>query len=98
MSNVIGFLEEMGRDAQLRHAGADALESALAHVGIDPPLQAAIANGDPRCLEMLLGARTDLVCGLSPGRQDNEEPAEPSKQDDDEEVRVAAFRRVAGSR
>lgn len=98
MSNVIGFLEGMGRDAQLRHAGADALETAMARVGIDSPLQAAIATRDPLRLEELLGARTDLVCGLSPGRQDNEEPAEPSKQDDDEEVRVAAFRRVAGSR
>jgi hypothetical protein len=95
MSNVIGFLEEMGRDAQLRHADADARESALTRAEIVPSVHAAIASGDTRRLEAVLGARTNMVCGLAPGKQDNEDPAEPSKQDDDEEIRATAFLRVA---
>jgi len=62
MSNVIAFLERMGRDAQLRHASQNEVELALAHAQIDPELQAAIFAKDQQQLETLLGS--SIVCCL----------------------------------
>lgn len=62
MSNVIGFLEKMGQDAQLRHAPCNELERALTQAEIDPALQAAILGGDQHQIEVLLGTKTNVCC------------------------------------
>ena len=96
MSNVIGFLERMGRDAQLRHAGNEEMQSALNGAIFDPEMQAAILQGDQSVLEELLGARTNVMCLVAPAREDEEQRDSPV-QDDDEEIRSQAAHRAASA-
>ena len=62
MSDVIEFLERLGRDAHLRHASGAEVGQALSLTQIDPALQAAILNEDQQQLEALLGADTNVCC------------------------------------
>jgi hypothetical protein len=66
MSNVITFLERMGRDAQLRHASQGEVELALARTRISPELQAAILAHDKQALEELLGGNNIVCCLIQP--------------------------------
>lgn len=64
MSSVIRFLETMGQSADLRHAAKPTLYKALNEQQVDQDAQWAILRSDNNRLEALLGARTELVCGL----------------------------------
>jgi hypothetical protein len=81
VSNVINFLEKIGQDAQLRHASTGEIELALNSAQIDPELRAAILSRNQKQLEVLLGARTNVVCGLAPADEDKEDS--PAKDDDE---------------
>ena len=95
MSNVISFLESVGQNAALRHATKDELELALNKAQIDPELQAAIFNRDQAQLEALLGARTNVVCAIMPGKEDDDEGEEAPSKDDDEITAQALLRTAA---
>jgi len=82
MTTIVDFLERVGKDPELRHATAAELDQALTGIGIDPELRAAIAHGDQARLESLLGAATNVCCGLHTPDDEDEEDAE---EDDDEE-------------
>src|SRR5882757_4690768 len=69
MSNVISFLESVGQDAALRHATKEELELALNKAQIDPALQTAILEKDQRQIEALLGAASNVCCGVFPGKE-----------------------------
>ncbi len=84
MSNVISFLESVGQDAALRHATKEELELALSKAQIDPALQTAILDKDQRQIEALLGAATNVCCGVLPGREEDDETEEEPSKDDDE--------------
>lgn len=72
MSDVIDFLEGMGRDARLSDASPSDLELALDKSGIDPELQKAILAKDQPKLEALL--QLSPQCGmLFPGKEDEQE-------------------------
>ena len=90
MSNVIDFLNRIGSDSSLRHAESAQLARELAQAQIAPELQAAILAGDQQRLEAVLGARTNVICGLSPAEQDDA----PEPADDDEEIRLQQVARV----
>jgi len=81
MSNVIAFLETMGQDAELRHAGRAELYRELTERQVDADAQWAILRGDSERLEVLLGAPTIICCTIQPGREDEEE--EPSREDEE---------------
>ncbi len=83
MSNVIKFLETMGQDSQLRHGGEQATALELDRTDISADLKAAILSGDRTQMETLLGARTNVVCGIFPGKEDDDEKREPSPDDDE---------------
>jgi hypothetical protein len=72
MSNVIDFLERMGRDAQLRHASQGEVELALANEQIDLELQAAILAESSSQLGALLGQGV-FCCMQEPGKEDEDE-------------------------
>ena len=55
MSNVIGFLEQAGRDAAMRHASREQLLRVMREENIEPAVQDAMLHGSP--LAALLGAR-----------------------------------------
>ncbi|MDR3389440.1 MAG: hypothetical protein P4L92_20540 [Rudaea sp.] len=83
MSNVIGFLESVGKDAKLRCAAKEDLELALVSAQVDPEFQAAILDGDHKSLEVFLGVKPVVCCGMAPGKEDDDEGEEsPSKEDE----------------
>jgi len=87
MSNVIAFLETMGQDAELRHAGRSELYRELNERQVDAEAQWAILRGDSQRLETLLGAPAIVCCSVNPGNEEEEEE-EPSRED--EEISVHA--------
>lgn len=97
MSNVIGFLEKMGQDAELRHATNDEMKLALTSTQIDPDLKAAILQSDQAKLDVLLGARINIVCSVFPGKEEDDEEEEESPAQDDDEITLSHFavRRIA---
>jgi hypothetical protein len=84
MSNVIDFLEQMGRDAQSRHITGEAMEAALIQAGIEPPLRAAIMGEDRGLLESLVGANPNICCMIN-HPQEEEEPREDEDEEEEEE-------------
>ncbi len=91
MRNLIEFLERMGRDPQLRDADPASLAAAMNAAGLSPELREAIAQRDQARLEALLGARTNVICGLFPADDDDKED-EPVPDDDEVRARVAGGR------
>ena len=83
MSNVIDFLEQMGRDAQLRSATGLEVEAALLRAGIEPDARAAILGGDQLLLESLVGASHNICCMINVPEE--EEESEEEDDDDKEE-------------
>ena len=96
MTNVIAFLETMGQDAELRHAGRSELYRELTDRQVDADAQWAILRGDSERLEALLGAPMITCCGIQPGKEDEEEEEEPSR-DDDEISMQATVRCIAAA-
>jgi len=72
VSNVIDFLEKMGRDGQLRHASTEDMAVALEVAQIAPELAAAILARDSALVASLLGD-SKIYCALIPSKQDEEE-------------------------
>jgi hypothetical protein len=84
MSNVIDFLEQMGRDAQWRQVTGEAMQAALIQAGIEPPLRAAILGEDRGLLESLVGANPNICCMIN-HPQEEEEPREDEEEEEEEE-------------
>jgi hypothetical protein len=84
MSNIIDFLEQMGRDAQWRHATGEAMQAALIQAGIEPPVRAAILDEDRGLLESLVGANPNICCMVN-HPQEEEEPREDEEEEEEEE-------------
>lgn len=55
MSDVIGFLDQVGQDARLGRGTGGEFELALTSAGFDPQIQEAIRAGSQIRLEALLG-------------------------------------------
>ena len=85
MSEVISFLEQIGRDALLRNAPREALASRLQDTTLDADIQATILAGDRDGLDALLGCR-ELCCMVAPGKEDEDgdedSPDEPATPDE----------------
>ena len=62
MSNLVQFLENLGRDASLRHAPPAQLYSAMNKARIDANAQWAVLRGDLSRLATVLRARQNMVC------------------------------------
>ena len=60
MSNVIGFLENAGRNAALRHASREQLLQAMQREQIEPVLSAALMQPDRMAIDGLLGVRDKM--------------------------------------
>jgi len=88
VSNVISFLESVGRDAALRHLDSGQLESAMRRAEVAPEVRAAILGRDRASLDSLLEVREKLYCVLmtpepkkAPAKQPTKKPkkAPPKK-------------------
>jgi len=62
MTDVIEFLERMGRDAQLRHASEAVLEEAMRDAHLSAPARAALMGGDRAALKAVIGAHDNVCC------------------------------------
>lgn len=77
MSDVIDFLERLGRDSSLRYATGARLDRAMTEARISPELWAALANYDQRLTERLLNTQSNVCCMvLAPESEEDEEPTE----------------------
>jgi|SwirhisoilCB3_FD_contig_31_3939740_length_460_multi_3_in_0_out_0_1 hypothetical protein len=73
MTDVIEFLERMGRDAQLRHASEAVLEQAMRDAQMSPRARAALTGGDRDEIEAVIGAESNVCCVVYAPDQDDEE-------------------------
>jgi hypothetical protein len=95
MSNVLNFLECLGGDAELRNAEENDLKQALAKSDIAPAIGDAILSRDRAKLEELLSGKTNVCCGVFPGKEDEDESEEEPSKDDEEVVGRNSARNVA---
>jgi hypothetical protein len=86
MTDPIDFLEQLGRNARLRHAPTAELERVLAASGIAPELRSALLSDDAMRLGELLGAQQSVCCLIvkpDPERPDEEEEEEDGEEEDE---------------
>jgi len=80
MTDAIDFLEQLGRNARLRHAPTAELERVLAASGIDPGVRSALLADDAGRLGELLGAQPNICCLAQPDEDEEEEDDEEEEQ------------------
>jgi hypothetical protein len=88
MMDAIDFLEQLGRNARLRHAPLPELERALAGSGIDPELHSALLSDDALRLGEMLGAQPNICCLVEKPDQEEDDEEEEEDEDDEEAVRL----------
>ena len=81
MSKIINLLEKMGQNAGFRYANAEQL--AVLMKDADPALIDAVISGDQIKLEAILGARTNVVCGVYPAEEPEDREEVPSDDETD---------------
>jgi hypothetical protein len=80
MSNVIRFLETLGREPA---ATPDAYAQAVQALDVDPEIRDALQRRDRAALDRLLGARHNVMIALVPAEDDEPEPREePGREDE----------------
>ena len=79
MSNVIQFLEKMGKDPAMAKLDQDEYAAAVDALGLDDAPRRALLDRDADSLNGLLGGRHKMVCMLFPADGDD------NKKDDDQE-------------
>jgi|SRR5580692_4460286 hypothetical protein len=84
MSDVIDFIERLGQDSTLRYASRQVVDRVLSDAQVTPEMRIALASGDQRLLETLLGAPTNVCCMINaPLGEEDDEAAKPRKADDE---------------
>ncbi len=74
MSNIIGFLENAGSNAALRHVNREQLLRAMRNENLAPTLQAALLNSGRSQIDTLLGVRDTLYCSNFPVKPPKKAP------------------------
>lgn len=86
MSVIINLLEKIGQNADLRYTSAEQLAKLMANT--DPKIIEAVMASDQKALEQILGARSNVICGIHPADQpDQDEPAEPGQEPEQDNIR-----------
>ncbi len=92
MSNVIAFLESLGREPAQSMA-KDGYAAAIAALEVDDATRSALLAADAGALGDLLGGRPKMVCMLFPAdddqKQEGDEPAEdePAREEPEDTAR-----------
>ncbi|MEO7252031.1 MAG: hypothetical protein ABIW30_05415 [Arenimonas sp.] len=92
MSNVIQFLEKLGRG--VGGESAEVYCAAVEQLGVDEALRDALLRKDQAALNALLGARHNVMMALVPAEPERDEPERDEPRDDDE---VRAQRASSGN-
>ena len=80
MSNVIQFLETLGKQADFGRGSATDYADAVARLEIDPALREALLRKDATAVSALLGGRTNVLILLAPAEEEQPEREEPAKE------------------
>lgn len=95
MSNVIAFLESMGKNAALACQPEEDYAAAVDALGLDDAPRQALLDRDPDALNGLLGGRMKMMCLLFPAEGDEQKKddeqdgggGEPAQEDRKESLR-----------
>jgi hypothetical protein len=80
MSNIIGFLEHVGRNAGLRHASREQLLHAAQNEQLLPAQCSAMVSQDRTAIDSLLGTGSTLYCSNFPAKPPKKAPGkQPAK-------------------
>lgn len=82
MSNVIQFLESMGKDAALSNMSPEEFTTAVKTLCVDDVAQQALLNRDHNALNDFLGGRMKMMMALVPAEDDDQ--GEGDGKDDDQ--------------
>ena len=83
MSNVIAFLESMGRNASLSRLSGDDYAAAVGNLELDDSSRQALLARDAQALNGLAGGRLQMMCILLPA--DGDENQKDQNQEDGDE-------------
>jgi hypothetical protein len=89
MSNVIQFLEAMGKDATLSTMSPEEYTAAVNALNADDQAQHALLNRDQNALNNFLGGRTKMMMMLAPAEDDNEGEGKGNDDDDKKEEEIS---------
>ncbi len=81
MSNIIQFLESMGKNAALSTMSTEEYATAVKALGVDDAAQHVLLTRDPQLLSNLLGGRMKMMMALVPAEDDE---GEGKGKDDDQ--------------
>jgi hypothetical protein len=84
MSNIIEFLDVLGQQSDLE-LDQEKLQTLLADQDLSKEVQQALLKNDHQALEMLLDARTKIVCLIMPAEEDDEESDDEEESQKDNE-------------
>jgi len=82
MSNVIQFLESMGKDAALSNLSAEEYAATVKALSVDDVAKHALLNRDQDALNDSIGTYKKMMMLLLPAEDDNQ--GEGEKKDDDQ--------------
>lgn len=83
MSNVIQFLESMGKDASLANMSRDEYVAAVKASGVDDVAQLALLSRDQNALNDSIGAYKKMMMLLLPAEDDNQGEGKEDDKDGD---------------
>lgn len=91
MSNVIAFLESLGKNPALAEAANEDYAAAVDALGLDDAPRQALLARDANALSDLLGGRSTMVCALFPAddqpqKEQEDEPQEDSPDETKESI------------
>lgn len=85
MSNVIQFLESMGKDAKLGSMSHQEYTAAVKALDIDDVAQHALLNRDQSALNDSIGAYKKMMMILVPAEDDDQGGSKDDKKDDEQQ-------------
>lgn len=85
MSNVIQFLESMGKDASLSMMSPEEYAAAVKALSVDDVARHALLNRDQNALGDAIGAYKKMMMLLLPAEDDDKGEGKDNQQDDDKD-------------
>lgn len=89
MSNVIQFLESIGKNAALSNMSPEDYTIAVKALSVDTLAQHALLNRDHVALNDSLGGRIKMMMMLAPAEDDDEGEGEVQNDDDKKEEEIS---------
>ena len=88
MSNVIQFLESMGKDAALSNMSPEEYTTAVKALGVDDVAKHALLSRDHAALNDTLGGRKKMMMMLAPAEDDDEGQTQNDDDKKEEEISI----------